>query len=375
MIKTSALLWPKEKNLLIGILLISGCIFLGACNDSTTSADGQVRTVLVANVKASAGQTDTLYPGKLIASKRATLSFEASGVLSSISVDFGDKFVAGDKLATLDDSRLRINLKSKQAELTTAEVNLTEARLEYDRKLKMRASGAISQGDLDQAKAKLDNSIAMKAFANAGIEAVERQLEDLTLTAPFPGEVAVRLAEPSQVISYGQPIFEVLGLNLGLEGVIHIPAVSRNQLNISTNTLALVRVLPSDIFYEASIIQIGNRANEAGLIPVTIKTKLSLKNANAGQSIEVSIQGVPSHSLNIPVTAYGLTPEGKAFVFVVSDNKANKKIIEVGRITKDGVEVLSGLSEGDEIVLKGVDLLSDGQQVIRIKNSNQRFGY
>lgn len=373
MSRASYLLWPKKHQLFINILLISGCFFLGACKDNSTSNDGLFRSVLVVDVKAAAGQSDKLYPGKLMASKRATLSFEASGILSSINVDFGDEFIEGDQLATLDDSRLRINLKSKQAELSNAQVNLNEARLEYTRKSKMRVSGAISQGDLDQAKAKLDNAIAMETLANAGIEAVERQLEDLSLTAPFSGEVAARLAEPSQVISYGQPIFEVLGLNLGLEGVVHIPAVSRSQLNINDN--ALVRVLPSDIFHEASIIQIGNRANEAGLIPLTIKTKLPLKNASAGQSIEVSISGDPSHFLHIPVTAYGLTPGGEAFVFIVSDGKVYQKIIKVGRISNEGIEVLTGLSEGDEIVLKGVDLLSDGQQVIRIKNSIQRFGY
>lgn len=356
----------KSALVLCALIVVSGC-------DKNEELEVSVpRTVLTEKISTNNNRAEKLYAGKLRASKRATLSFEANGIVSAVTPELGDTFAKGDLLAQIDDSKLQINLKSRLAELHNAQANLKDAELEYQRKLAVKESGAISDLVLDQAETRLEGAKAQVEAAIAGKQSVEKQISDLSLVAPFSGEVTARLIEPNQVVSAGQPILEVAGLKESMEGVVHVPVTVRQSLKLGERVT--MRVLSSEDFFEVAVTEIGNQANNAGLFPITIMSGSSLENVNAGQSIEVNFGHQNLDVLIIPNTAYGLSANGDAFVYLFDNDKVVQKAVEIGAITKQGVEVLKGLSAGDEIVVKGVDLLSDGEHVIAVDDSIKRFG-
>lgn len=346
--------------------------FVSACEQAQEHKEIPPRTVLTLKLDTNSQPVDKLYAGKLRASTRATLSFEASGNISELAVELGDSFEQGDKLAQLDDTKLKITLKSKQAELRNALANLKDAQLEYQRKVVVKESGAISDLSLDQAETRLEGAKAQHEAAVASAESVQKQIRDMSLVAPFSGEVVARFAEPSQVVNAGQAILEVVGQLQSMEGVVHVPVNTRQTLKLGDSVD--LRALPSSTSFKASITEIGNQANEAGLFPITISPDAPLVGVIAGQSIEVSLHHDNSDIIYIPVTAYGISASGETYVFSIADNQLVRKTIAIGAVTRQGVEVLSGLAIGDEIVVKGVDLLSDGEVVVAVSDSTKRFG-
>lgn len=96
----------------------------------------------------------------------------------------------------------------------------------------------------------------------------------------------------------------------------------------------------------------------------------------AGQAVEVTVNVMNSNQdvPVIPVTGFGMSAEGQAFVFTVKGNEVHQQFVQLGAISDLGVEVLSGLADGEVIVTKGVDLLNDRQVVNPIDHSHNQYG-
>ena len=107
-----------------------------------------------------------------------------------------------------------------------------------------------------------------------------------------------------------------------------------------------------------------------------LKVNGETNQARAGQSVEVALnitnrnQDVPV----IPVTGYGMNPNGEAYVYIVKGNQVFQQKVALGAMSDLGVEVLSGLTSGEVIVTKGVELLHDEQVINPVDHRNNRFG-
>lgn len=359
-------------NKVITILLLASVVI--GCGDKTSQPTQVNRTVLTMEVSANNHTSQHLYAGKLRAQERASLSFEVPGTITNINVHLGDQIQAGQVLAQLDNEQYELQLQARKAELEATRSQYQDAKLEFERLDNLSATGAVSKSSLDRAKAQMDTSFAQLAGLQAGVDNALKQLEYTVLTAPYNGEVVSRLAEPSQTVNTGQSILEVVGLEGGLEAVVFVP--NEIRANITLETLATLRLLPGDTEISAKVSEIGGRANAAGLFQVVLKVNGEANQARAGQSVEVALniinrsQDVPV----IPVSGYGMSPNGEAYVYLVKGNQVFQQKVELGAMSDLGVEVLSGLTGGEVIVTKGVDLLHNEQIVNPVDQRNSRFG-
>lgn len=364
------------------LLWLTPLFVLASCNEAEVASVEQPRTVLSMVVGERTANTTSRFAGELRAIDRAVLSFEAGGVVTNLNVNLGDQFKPGQILGRVDDTRARLTLESRRAELLDAEAAVQEAQLEFDRRSSLSGTGAVSVASIEQAETRLESSKARLSVTQAGVASAEKQISDTFMKAPFAGEVVNRLVEPSQVVNLGQPILEVVGLDAGLEGIVTVPDHVRQAMALEED--ASIRILALNTQIAASVTEIGNRANAAGLFPITLQLQTEPDNASAGQSIEVTFGGVrPTGSeggLIIPVTAYTVDASGQAYVFLIDDASSDtsaatrRQPVELGEITGDGVVIKSGIRPGMVIVTKGVDLLSDGQDVISVGQNSQRFG-
>ncbi|MBC6402514.1 MAG: efflux RND transporter periplasmic adaptor subunit [Hyphomonadaceae bacterium] len=361
-------------------LAIIALAFLAACNEAPVPESETPRTVLTATVVDSSGDDVGRFAGELRARDRAVLSFETGGTVRDVNVNLGDTFDSGDILGRVDDRRAQLTLDTRRAELLDARAAYTEARLEYERRSNLQGTGAVSVASIEQAETRMESARARLSAAQAGVATAEEQVSDTFLRAPFDGEVVNRLVEPSQVVSAGQPILEVVGRESGLEGIVAVPDATRRALEIGDDVQ--VRVLSLDAKISARVNEIGNRANVAGLFPITLQLVAPPTNVSAGQSIEVTF-GLPigpEGSLIIPITAYAVDPNGQPYVFLINETDTGGAVairrqdILLGEIAGQGIRVLRGINVGDTIVSKGVDLLSDGQRVFAVDQSSDRFG-
>ena len=348
---------------------------LSGCQKEPTQETIKPKTVVIETVSAHNADEHYLFSGKLRAAERAVLSFEASGVVKQLNVELGDEFKKGDVLARLDDTRAKLNLKAAQADLLNATVSRSDAKIELNRLLKLKPSGAVSESSIDQAKARFNSTDAMVALAKANVASAQKQVADVNLIAPFNGEVVNRAVEPSHVVNAGQQILEVVGKSSGFEAVANVPTALKSALVLGANTK--VQISTSKQIIPATIIEVGNRANTAGLLPVTLALQEMPQGVSSGQSVEVFINRNThkNGSVTIPKTAFALAPSGQAFVFIVKkDDTVAKQNITLGDISDSGVDVVKGLTSGEQVVIKGVDLLSDGQKVDPVEDTHQRFG-
>ncbi len=306
------------------------------------------------------------FSGELRAAERSDLAFEIAGTIDSLSVDLGDHFQRGDLLGQLDDRQPQLDLTARRANLSDAEATLADAGLDYERRAGLAGTGAVSQSAIDQAKARMDSARAQVDALRAEVGRAEERLADTRLVAPFSGEVVARLAEPSEVVAAGRSVLRIIGDRAAIEAVVTVSGRVRGEL--AREQRARVRVPSRDVAVVGRIVEIGAEANAAGLFPVTIATPNPDNALRPGESVEARFINDDSEPrLLIPLTAFVPNGDNAGTVFTIDATGANTRVsarrVTLGALRDDGVEVIDGLHAGARIVVKGADLLTDGEPV------------
>lgn len=343
-------------------LLIS--VLLAACSGQEEPQLPNDRTVSVTEVQ-SVAAAQRRYPGTLRAVDRSDLAFEVGGPVSSMNVELGDTIAPGQVLAEIDATPFRLALEARRANLNSARAELADAQLDYDRRESLAGSGAVSQSSIDQASARLERARSQVAGLEAEVGSAEDRLGDATLVAPFAGQVAARLAEPHQVVAAGAPVLRVVDEGSAIEAVISVPGSARRELDLDQPVS--LEHNSSDTSATGRIVEIGAESNRAGMFPVIVQFDSDSNAFIPGESIEASfIMGSAADAVYVPVTAFATRADGSNWVYVI-DNEEGTQVaerrVEIADLADEGAVVSSGLTAGELIVVRGVDLLEDGQSV------------
>lgn len=355
-------------------VLATTLLLLSGCSEPTPPTELSPRTVETIEVSLNAGRSAPVYSGTLRAKQRSDLSFLRSGQIVEMTKELGERFKRGEELARIDSTELSLAVDELSANLLGAQADLADAQRNHDRLVAMQGTGAVSQSDIDTARARLDSAKARVTSIDASIGQARKRLVETVLVAPYEGQVVERLVEPSQTAAAGQPVYRVIGDDGGLEAVVNLP-VAALELFVEGHQTDLV-VRPSELVHRATVTEVGNAAGLSGLYPVTLALADStglrpgLRVEVPGRSDEVA-RTAPS----IPLTAYISAPRGGADVFIVdpTTGRLSMRKVELGAITDDGIEVLSGLEVGERIVSRGLPSLRDGEIVAPLGVGVQQF--
>jgi RND family efflux transporter MFP subunit len=301
----------------------------------------------------------------------AKLNAKVSGYVSKMNVDFGDTVKAGQLLATIEVPELQDQLDNALATEQKAEADYTNANLIYSRLVAVNHDhpDLVAQQDLDTAEANDHSTAAAIAAAKAEVERYRTLVSYTNITAPFDGVVTWRYADPGALIQAGTtsdsqslPLVRVSD-NYLLR--LDFPVSEQYVKDVRTGDGVEVRVESSG--GKMSTGKITRFTDKVDEDTRTMMAEIQVPNPDLkiipGMYATVVLD-VERHAnaLVIPTQAVsaGRTPS----VFVVNrDDQLEKRDVTLGLETPDKYEVLSGLNEGDLVVVGDHSELQAGQKV------------
>lgn len=318
-------------------------------------------------------------PGDLIPNQQVALHSRVQGYLEAINVDRGSFVKKGDVLVKISVPELERELAKEKADIETfapslardkARVDWTEAiwkRLDETSKktpdLVTRDILDDARGKYEVAKADLELTKSKEPGMKAAIEKTQTMIDFATIKAPFDGVVTERWADPGELV---QPATTKILHLMELDPVrvrIWIPGSDVPSVGESARAKLTFDELPGKTF-EAAVARVFWALNRN---TKTMAAELDLKNADRTvrpgmfARVRIDLDSRPN-ALVLPASAL-VSEKKKSFVFVVDGGVAKKTPIKVG--FDDGIEfeVREGVSEKDEVIVTGKNLVSGGEQV------------
>jgi RND family efflux transporter MFP subunit len=355
------------------LLYLAGAMALCSCRRTEVqTSDGQnVGISPVAGV-AKVAREDMYKDVKYLAEFRpyvqAELDTKVSGYVSRMNVDFGDKVKAGQLLATIEVPELEAQFVNALATEQRAEADYTNADLIYTRLLAVDKAhpNLVAQQELDTAEAHDHAAAAAIAATQADVQKYRTMVSYTNITAPFDGVITRRYVDQGQLVqagtSSGRPLLRVSdNYRLRLDFPVTVDYVK----NIQPGDPVEVKVdsLNGETF-DGTIARFTYDVDDATR---TMTTEIEVTNSDLrlipGMYATVNLK-VEKHSnaLTVPVEAVNL---GKApTVLVVNkENKIEDRPVTLGLEAPDKFEVLSGLQEGDLVVVGNRAAFQPGEKV------------
>jgi RND family efflux transporter MFP subunit len=368
----------------LGILLIvMGAVFAFRNQKPVV----QVTTVQ----KATAGRPALLNAsGYVTPRRRATVAAKITGRVTAVLFDEGMHVIEGQVLATLDDSDLRRALdsaiadrNSTRAQTADYQVQLKNAEVELHRADQLQAAGVQSQETLDNARTTADSlraKIALTkeqiAASEARINEAQQAVDNCVIRAPFDGVIVSKDAQVGEMIS---PVSA--GGGFTRTGVATIVDMNSNEVEVDVNEAYIARVEPGqpvtailDAYPDWQIpSKVRTVIPTADRQKATVKVRISflkldprilpdmgVKVTFLGAEPEAKTGAVPT--VTIPTNAVR-DENGKKIVFLVRDEKLERRAVTVGNAQGNNSEILAGVTAGDTLVVKGPADLHDGETV------------
>lgn len=301
--------------------------------------------------------------GSLMAVHQVTVSAEVSGQITRIAFTGGEAVRKGEILVEMNVARERADLMSARAQLQLAALALQRAS-------ELHGRGNISQAQLDQAKSQHD-------VAAASVARAEAALAYKTIRAPFDGLLGTRDVEVGQYVSPGQKIAELTDLSQ-LYINFTIPEQERPRLAIGQPVELKVDAYPDRKFMgKLSVIdpQVDPGARTIKLQAVTDNPDGALNPGMYANALVV-LPSAPN-VITIPDASVMKSLYGD-FVFVAVDDTKDGKTRIVARRTPvttgqtyDGrITVVSGLKDGDRLIVTGLTKVADGGEITLSDQNN-----
>jgi RND family efflux transporter MFP subunit len=303
--------------------------------------------------------------------QEVALHAKVSGYVSKMNVDFGDTVKAGQLLATLEVPELQDELDSARAAEQKAEADYTNANLIYSRleSVNKGRPGLLAQQDLDTAQANDLTATAAIAAAKANFGKYQTMVSYTKITAPFDGVVTHRYADPGTLIQAGTssdtqalPLVRVSdNYRLRLDFPVTVDYVKDVQLGDS------VEVRVDSLNGKTFTGKISRFTHDVDDATRTMITEIEVPNPNLelmpGMYATVVLK-VEKHLQVLAVPTEAVSGEKKPTVYVVNrDNQIEERAVKLGLETPDKYEVLSGLHEGDLVIIGNRSGFQAGQKV------------
>jgi len=340
------------------IALALGCALCAGCSKPADDpGNTPVPDVTVAIVQRAALTQELLVSGNLSASpnRDAKVGALVPGRIQAVLVTEGDRVAAGQALAQLDPSSLSDQLRQAEAAVTQARANLENAKISAERNEGLLQRGIAARKEVEDARTQVSVDEAALKQAEAAESAARTQLSRAMLRAPFAGTVVHRFLGLGEQVDGGgsQPVIEVANIdNLELLGTVPAPRLaeirSGEEFDFQTDSVPgasfkarVIAVLPAvdPATNNGTVrIQIDNRARSLKL-GTFVSVNLPLK-----QQV---------NRLILPRQAIYPDESGQPHVYKLSGDQSESVAVQLGIQTKEQVEILSGVKDGDKVILTG----------------------
>ena len=337
--------------------------------ETAVRPDRPAQPVRVTRVTFSMPPSRVTFTGTIRPRQEVDLSFRLPGQLVARPVEVGDRVVAGQVVARLDDTDARLELDAATAERNAAVTDLARAKADAARSLELFAAGHIAQAALDratsaEAEARSRAERAMRTQALA-----ENRLAYTTLRAEADGIVTATLAQSGQVLAPGLPVVSVAETS-ALDVVFALPENRRDLLITATASATLWGAEGKD--YGLTLRDVSPDVEPIGR---TYRVRMTLTNPDAGTAL--------GRTLTVHLKTDGAAPVAVLPLAAVLSDGAGPAVWRLGprrdmveRVPVEMVEIdghvaqVSGpLAEGDLVVSLGANKVDPARPVRVVETS------
>lgn len=355
---------PAALILLFGVLL-AGCT-------KETDNSGPADTAVPVEVTKVAPRTFTEQVrgiGTLQADQVIEVAPERNGIVTGIQFQEGAQVEKDQILVTLDDAKLRSELKSARARLDKARARLEYARKTYNRFQELVEQGAATADRLDQTQTEFETARADVAELEAEVQLIQEDIDDTVIRSPVEGLLGVRHIDIGDYVQEGRNLVSLYVLAT-LEMAFGVPERYMGKIRTGQDVDVTVTAYP-DRSFQGTLSYVDPSVDERTrkfLVKARIDNRQLLLKPGAFASA-VIVMEVLENRPSVPESALVATTEGYK-VFTVKDGAAVMTSVQVGLREAGVAEIREGLAMGSEIVTAGQMRLSEGNKVRIVKDAN-----
>ncbi len=260
---------------------------------------------------------------------------------------------------SLDDATAQVDTAKASLDAAEAQVNVAEAQI-----AQANAQIAAARQQEVSAKTQVQTQQSQAASQQAALQNAQLAVANATITAPFDGIVVSRSLDPGAYVTPGTstPIVTMADLDQ-IDVVVNVTEVQIASIRPDARVTVTVDAYPGRTF-QGKVNRIAGGADQATR---TIQVEIDI--ANPGHLLRPGMYATAQLSVGsdqdvlvVPLGAL-VNVGDQHFVWVVKDDKVSRRPVTVGRATGEVVVVAKGLTEDDQIVARGADLVREGQRV------------
>jgi len=321
------------------------CACGGSEEEASQDASAQEKVPVVEIMQAGKETVpqEGVYSSTVLANIVNNIAPQTSGRIDKINVEVGDFVTEGQILAEMDD-----------VQLEQAEFKLRNAESDLKRVKQLLEEGGISQSDYDQLE--LSYKVAKSGYDNL--------LENTILRSPVSGVITARNYDRGDMYSMSQPLFTVQQIT-PVKMLVGISETDYTKVNKGDKVKLFADALPGKEFTGTVVRLYPTMDSSTHTFNVEVQVKNENRLLRPGMYVRATVLFGESVNVVLPdQSVLKMQGAGTRSVFVLEeDSTVSMKVVTVGRHFDGKYEILSGVSEGDKVVVKGQATLKAGQKV------------
>jgi RND family efflux transporter MFP subunit len=328
-----------------------------------------VPTVLVVQPKRSAPSQDLVLPANVQAFADAPIYARTNGYLKRWYVDIGSRVKAGQLLAEIDTPEVNQQLRQARADLGTAEANLNLSRITTERYADLLKTDSVSKQDADNAAGDYAAKGANVQSAQANVNRLEELQSFEKIYAPFDGVVTARNTDVGALIDSGgssgprNELFHIAQPDK-LRVYVNVPEAYSQAAKPGMTADLVLAEFPGRPF-RGKLVRTADAIDPASR---TLLVEIAVNNPTgtlfSGSYAEVHLKlPTPAYSLILPVNTLLFRAEGLQVAAVGGGQRVELKAITIGHDFGSEVEVVSGLTGNESVIVNPPDSVVSGQTV------------
>lgn len=310
------------------------------------------------------------FNGRLEADQRIDLRARVSGALLEVTFQPGDVVQEGDVLFRIEQTAYKAAVQQAEGALKTAEAQTSLAQVERDRQQQLVAKQAAAEARLDEAEAALGSSEGVLAQQQAALDLAQLNLSYTEIRAPFSGRVGISSVDVGALVG---PETGALASLTALDPIhanfpVSTAALRAHRARVEAGTAsnqasASLILANGDAYATLGDIDFVDVAVDGATDTVTMRAKFPNSEAELldGELVRVVLTSADAQTvLTIPQRGVQRDLQGAFVMTVTGANVVEMRRVDVDRIV-DGIAVIAdGLSEGDRVIIDGVNKVRPG---------------
>lgn len=355
----------RKKTMITAIALIVLLLFAFkamAADRPTQETGNNALTVEIQEVKLTDSMSGLTYKADLEPAEQAVVSSTASGNVTQVLFEDGDKVSKGQVLACLDDKDLQNQLQTAKIDLNKLQLELASKQNDFNTAKVLYENGACSKTSYDAAELAYRTALANVELRKIGIQDINNSINDMVIRAAIGGEIGGKSISIGQYVNPGSTLGNIKN-NSSIKAVIHLLQDDLERVSAG-QTVTLKLKEKDDKTYQGVVETIAASADsQSRVFDCLIKFNNTDGALNSGITGYIDISGQNKNKIvAVPMSAV-TGSEGDYSVYTIKDKKAQKVTVTIGAMSEDLVEITSGIQEGDKIIVSNLSSLQDGDKV------------